>query len=297
MAERIRKIQLPKTRKRYGHLLQRTPKSLKLVKKQCFILLGIIMSLFLFESCKNINSNILFKIPKNSDFKYDSIPLVPQENFRLAPGDRFSFIFGTNNGENIVLNLSGIGNQVSGQQQKQQQQVLRNNGQNQMNYLVRQDGTANLPLLGLITVAGKTIVQLETEIKNQLSNNYVNPFVQIRVTNQRVIIFPGKGDAQVVSIQNANTSLLEALALAGGIRDEGRANSIKLMRKTKKGREIYKVDLSTIEGLRNAQMIVQSNDYIYVDFKPRWASSFLVEITPWLSVMTTALLTWSIIRP
>ena len=257
------------------------------------------MSLFLFESCKNINSNILFKIPKGSDFKYDSIPLVPQEDFKLAPGDRFSFIFGTNDGENIVLNLSGVGNQVSGtnQQQQQQQRLYQNNSQNQINYLVRQDGTANLPLLGLIPVAGKTIVQLEIEIKSQLSDNYVNPFVQIRVTNQRVIIFPGKGDAQVVQIQNANTSLLEAIALAGGIRDEGRANSIKLMRKTKKGREIYKIDLSTIEGLRNAQMIVQSNDYIYVDFKPRWASSFLVEITPWLSVMTTALLTWSIIRP
>ena len=86
--------------------------------------------------------------------------------------------------------------------------------------------------------------------------------------------------------------------MAGGIRDEGRANSIKLMRKTNKGkREIYKIDLSTIDGLKNAQMIVQSNDYIYVDFKPRIASSFLTEITPWLSVMSTALLTYSIFRP
>jgi polysaccharide export outer membrane protein len=300
MAERLREIQLPKTRKRYGLLLPRTPKSIKLVRKQLFILCCITASLFLFESCKNINSNILFRIPKKSDFKYDSIPLIPQEDFRLAPGDRFNFVFGTNNGENIVLNLSGVNNQITGtnqQQQQQQQQMLRNNGQNQMNYLVRQDGKSNLPLLGVVEVAGKTIVQLEEEIKSQLSDNYVNPFVQIRVTNQRVIIFPGKGDAEVVQIQNANTSLLEAIALAGGIRDEGRANSIKLMRKTRNGREIYKIDLSTIKGLRNAQMIVQSNDYIYVDFKPRWATSFLVEITPWLSVMTTALLTWSIIRP
>ena len=50
-------------------------------------------------------------------------------------------------------------------------------------------------------------------------------------------------------------------------------------------------------GLKNAQMIVQSNDYIYVDFKPRFASSFLTEITPWLSLLTTALLTYSILVP
>ena len=260
------------------------------------LVIGTISAVFIlvsFQSCRNINSNILFKIPKGSDFKYDSIPLVPQEDFRLAPGDRFSFIFGTNDGENIVLSLSGVQNQIGSGSNIN----TRNNLQNQMNYLVRQDGTANLPLLGLIPVAGKTIVQMENEIKDKLSANYVNPFVQIRVTNQRVIIFPGKGDAQVVQIQNANTSLLEAIALAGGVRDEGRANSIKLMRKTKKGREIYKIDLSTINGLRNAQMIVQSNDYIYVDFKPRLATSLFVEISPWLSVMTTALLTWNIIRP
>ena len=38
-------------------------------------------------------------------------------------------------------------------------------------------------------------------------------------------------------------------------------------------------------------------DYIYVDFKPRFASAFLKEVTPWLSLLTTALLTYSIITP
>ena len=247
-------------------------------------------------SCGNINSNILFKIPRGADFQYDSIPLVPEENFKLAPGDRFSFIFGTNNGEKIILNQSGVDNNVL----SDNNQMISNmqNRQNAMTYLVRQDGTSNLPVLGVIPVSGKTIVELEEEIRILLSENYINPFVQIRVTNQRVIIFPGKGDAQVVGISNANTSLLEAIALAGGIRDEGRANSIKLMRKTNQGkREIYKIDLSTIDGLKNAQMIVQSNDYIYVDFKPRFASSFLSEVTPWLSVLSTAIITYSIFRP
>ena len=249
------------------------------------------------SSCRNINSNILFKIPKGDDFKYDSIPLVPEENFKLAPGDRFSFVFSTNNGEKIILSQSGVDN-TSMESGSNSRNFQVNNSRNVMTYLVRQDGTSNLPLLGSISVAEKTIVELEEEIRLLLSENYINPFVQIRVTNQRVIIFPGKGDAQVIGISNANTSLLEAIAMAGGIRDEGRANSIKLMRKTKTGkREIYKIDLSTIDGLNHAQMIVQSNDYIYVDFKPRFASAFLAEVTPWLSLLTTALLTYSIIIP
>ena len=261
-----------------------------------FLFSLLILTSILSTSCGNINSNILFKIPKGADFKYDSIPLTPEQDFKLSPGDRFSFIFGTNDGEKIILSQSGLNNSVSGGQVNLANQIQ--NRQNQLTYLVRQDGSTNLPVIGVIFVSGKTIVELEEEIRILLSENYINPFVQIRVTNQRVIIFPGKGDAQVVGISNANTSLLEVIALAGGIRDEGRANSIKLMRKINKGkREIYKIDLSTINGLRDAQMIVQSNDYIYVDFKPRFASSFLSEVTPWLSLLTTALLTYSIISP
>lgn len=261
-----------------------------------FIFVGI--SIILLNSCANFNSNILFKIPKKSSFAYDSIPLVPEEDFRLAPGDRFRFLFGTNNGEKIILNQSGVSSQSLKDQSNSQMRMQMQNQNNQITYLVRQDGKANLPLLGDIVVAGKTILALENEIKTLLSENYIAPFVQIRVTNQRVIIFPGKGDAQVVGLSNANTSLLEVIALAGGIREEARSNSIKLMRKiSPTKREIYKIDLSTIEGLKDAQMIVQSNDYIYIDFKSRLASSILQEIGPWLNLMTTGLLTYSIITP
>ena len=246
-------------------------------------------------SCRNINSNILFKIPKGADFKYDSIPLEPKEDYKLGTGDRFNFIFGTNEGEKIIFNQSGVINSEVGGIQNQNMGIQQN--RNSLNYLIRQDGTANLPLLGKIPVAGKTIIELEDTLKILLAKNYVNPFVMIRLINQRVIVFPGKGDAEVVYLQNTNTSLLETIAMAGGIRDEGRANSIKLMRKSKNGREIYKIDLSTIKGLREAEMIVQSNDYIYVDFKPRFASSFITEVTPWLSLLTTALLTYSILIP
>jgi polysaccharide export outer membrane protein len=265
-----------------------------MIKRVLYVFSFVVVSSILLSSCRNINSNILFKIPKGDSFKYDSIPLEPKEDYKLGTGDRFNFVFGTNNGERIIFNQSGVNlegvTNISFQQNNQQNQYA-------ISYLIRQDGTVNLPLIGVLQVEGKTIIELENELKVLLAKNYLNPFVLIRMINQRVIVFPGKGDAQVVYLQNTNTSLLEAIAMAGGIRDEGRANSIKLMRKTSGGRQIYKIDLSTIEGLQHAEMIVQSNDYIYVDFKPRLASSLLTEVAPWLSIITTAVLTYSILAP
>ena len=252
------------------------------------LLFAIIPALIFLSSCANINSNILFKIPKGDKFVFDSIPLTPNEDYKLGTGDRFNFLFGTNDGEKIIFNQSGVENNMGN---------IQNQNRFAISYLVRQDGTVNLPLLGIVNIEGKSIIEVEDVLVALLSKNYLNPFVKITLINQRVIIFPGKGDAKVVYLVNTNTSLLEALAMAGGINESGRSNSIKLMRKTSHGREIYKIDLSTISGLKEAEMIVQSNDYIYVDFKPRIASAFLNEITPWLSVLTTALLTYNIFNP
>ncbi len=231
----------------------------------------------------------MFKIPKGENFQYDSIPLKPTEDYVIGPGDRFTFFFSTNNGERIVSGMSGI-NGTDGQI------FNRNNQQLLQDYQVRRDGTAELPLIGIINVRGFTTIQLEDTLTELLSKNYINPFVQIRLSNQRIIIFPGRGQAQVVNLNNVNTTLLEVIALAGGLSNDARANSIKLIRKYKNKREIYKIDLSTINGLKQAEMIVQSNDYIYVDVKPRLASSVLTEISPWLAMLTTSLALFTLIQ-
>jgi polysaccharide export outer membrane protein len=163
--------------------------------------------------------------------------------------------------------------------------------------LVRQDGKSNLPLVGEVYVNGLTLIQLEDTISRILSKNFINPFVQIKLSNQRVFFFGDRGNAQVVYLQNTNTSLIEVIALAGGISENAKANSIKVMRRAKNGkREIYKIDLSTINGLSQAEMIVQGNDFIYVDYKPRVGSIIFREVGPWLALTSTTLAFISILR-
>ena len=246
-----------------------------------------LMVVLLLQSCnawKNINSNQMFKTPKDGTFKFDSLQMEPANEYKIGPGDRFFFFFSTNNGERIINSLSGVSSENT------QNQGMMQNSQNRMDYLVRSDGTAEIPVVGEYSVAGLTVAQLEDSLTIILSKQFQSPFVQIRLSNQRVIVFPGRGQAQVVYLQNVNTSLLEVIAMAGGISDDGFSNSIKVMRQNKSGkRSIFKIDLSTIEGLKAAEMIVQSNDYIYVDYKPRVASGILTEIAPWISLISTSL--------
>lgn len=224
----------------------------------------------------------MFKTPKDGSFKFDSLQMEPSEDYKIGVGDRFMFYFSTNNGERIINGLSGVAG-TNGQ-------VFMQNNQNMIDYLVRRDGTVELPVIGIYKVEGLSVIQLEDSLTKILSKQFQNPFVQIRLSNQRVIVFPGRGQAQVVYLTNINTTLLEVIAMAGGLGNDSYSNSIKIMRKNKSGkRSVFKIDLSTIDGMKQAEMIVQSNDYIYIDYKPRIASGILTEVAPWISLVSTSL--------
>jgi polysaccharide export outer membrane protein len=247
-------------------------------------LFGILIVFALLTSC-GVNSNMMFKEPVKDEkaVNSDSIPLIPSGEYTISVNDNLTFTLSTNEGAQIIEGISGIGSVKGGQAQGQ--------NRNMMGYLVRKDGKVELPVVGKIHVEGLTIEQCEDTLENIFSEEYIDPFVQVRVTNRRAIIFPGSGsDAKVVSLDNPNTTLMEVIANAGGIPDRGKANSIKIMRKLETGeREIYRVDLSKIEGLKFADMIIQSNDYIYVDPRPELAKEIRDEIVPVFSLFSTVL--------
>lgn len=248
----------------------------KLKTLRFFLLLGT-LALF-FGSC-NINKNLMFKTPKDAIVKKDSIPLQPATEYTISKDDRFSFQLYTNNGEKIVDNMTGLSENAT--------------TKTTIEYLVRTNGTADLPILGTVQVAGLTVKKLEDTLAFQYAskNGYNDPFVQVKLTNQRVIVFPGSGaDAKVVALQNNNTTLMEVIALAGGIADRGRADRVKLMRVVGTQRIVYEMDLSTIDGLKYADLIVQANDYIYVEPSEQVGKEFVESAAPIVSLFSSALI-------
>lgn len=203
--------------------------------------------------------------------------MKPFEEYKISADDKITFSLTTKNGTRIIEDLSGISE-------------IPRNLQDELEYLVRKDGTAKLPIIGNVPVVGLTVSECEDTLEARYAKQYQDPFVQLRVTNQRVIVFPGNGsDAKVIPLVNANTTLMEALAQAGGITDRGKASSIKLMRKVNGERVVYNIDLSTIEGLRFVDMVVQANDYIYVEPTPELSKEIAEDIVPIVSLLSSAI--------
>ena len=237
--------------------------------------------IFLLSNCA-INSNLMFKIPKGDSVSADSIPLAPKEDYRISVDDKISFTLSTNNGKKIVEGISGVGDAKGGAGAGQ-------------DYLVRKSGFAELPVIGEVLLEGLTIAQCEDSLEMHFADQYQDPFVQVKVTNQRVIVFPGNGSgAMVVPLLNNNTTLMEAIAQAGGITERGKARSIKLMRREGDERKVYTIDLSTIEGLKYADVIVQGNDYIYIEPNAELTKGILKEAAPIISIFSSALLIFTV---
>jgi polysaccharide biosynthesis/export protein len=223
----------------------------------------------------------MLKTDKN--YPFDVPPENAPSNYKIAPNDIIEFRLYANNGFIVVDNGSN-------------NDVVRNS-RIEINYNVLPDGSVRLPLLDTVRIVDQTIREIEFKLEQRYSEYYVNPFIQIQVVNKRVVVFPGSGsDARVITLTNNNTTLMEALALAGGIPDRGRASRVKLMRKSGKERKVYLIDLSTIDGLKYTDLIVQANDYIYVEPAPRLGREILTEIAPYISLLSSAIVVYSVFQ-
>jgi polysaccharide export outer membrane protein len=166
-----------------------------------------------------------------------------------------------------------------------------------LDYVVTRDGTCKLPLIGRVKLAGLSVREATEYLEQIYADYYVKPFVNLSITNKRVIVFPGNGGvAKVLNLTNNNTTVIEALALTGGIAEDGKAYKVKLIRNQDNEKpKVYIMDLSKIEGLAAGNSVVLAHDIIYVEPRYRLARTLVGEITPIISLITSAFLIYSLV--
>jgi len=244
----------------------------------------IVFSLMMFiTSCKVFRSNLMLKTPKN--FSYDQLnDSLTGKDYKIAVNDAIVYRVFTNNGYKLI-DLATQSNAIF---------------RNDVDVIVESDGCVKMPVLGRIKVAGLTIREAEKLLEERYDTLYVDPFISLRITNKRIIIFPGNGgQAKVLTLSNNNTTLMEAIAYAGGIVEDGKAYKVKLIRNNAgfgQKPAVYLIDLSTIDGIANGNSIVQAGDIIYVEPRYRPLSTFNREFTPIVTLLSSVLILYQFSR-
>ena len=231
-----------------------------------------------------IHRDIMFKTP--NDHVFDVVVDSAVNRVRVQPNDVIQFRLFANDGFKMIDLISEGG---------------RDNtlmSRTFFSYYVEYDGTVKLPLIGRIPLIGYTLREAEALLEEKYSQFYNHPFVQLNITNRRVVVFPGGGgDAKVVPLEQNNTTLLEVLAQTGGMSKRGDAHKVKVFRVDPSGkRKVYQFDMSDISGLQYADMVMQGDDVVYVQPTPQIATEALQDLVPVVTLLTTILLAVSIFR-
>ncbi|MEL6534702.1 MAG: polysaccharide biosynthesis/export family protein [Bacteroidota bacterium] len=198
--------------------------------------------------------------------------------YKLQPYDQFSFQIYTGNGERIVdpdFELTQeIG--INIQQQFRPDPI----------YEIQADSTVRLPMVGALPVGGLTQQETELKIQEAFSNFYTDVYATITLTSQRVILL-GAIEASVVPLPFEGMTVMEVLALAGGLSPVSRAHNIRLIRGPYDNPQVSILNLNTIAGLKEANVYLQPGDIIYVEPRPQTFQNGLRDIAPVLNLVTS----------
>lgn len=237
--------------------------------RQIYLLcLFFIMVLMFTPSCKLIYPGLMFQQGKYQSFELQE-KLVDQ--YVIQPFDQLSIAVYSRDGFRLIdvlgsggqsINIGAGGNNLA--------------GRGGVDLIVDKDGYLRIPVIGELNVKGYTETELERLIAERMSAFIVSPFVEARVTNRRCFLFNGFS-ASVVSLNNVPTSLFEVIARSGGVGQNIKAYKIKIIRGNFNNPQIYIIDISTIEGMQKANLIVQSNDIIYLEPRRQYIRDILRE--------------------
>ncbi len=239
------------------------------------VCLLLIFVSFLASSCQVLFPNYLLR--EDRKYSYTELVDTAANAQTLMPGDIITFQLGTREGYGFIDVFERVG--ISGGQ---------NQGQNvRISYPVRPDGIADFPLVGELNVLGMTRIQLQELLEEKYSVVYKNPFILLTVTNRRAFVFIGRGNAQVINLPTENTTLIEVIALAGGLSADAKAHKVRVIRGNYENPMIKRINLATISGLKDADMVIQPYDLIVVEPTTQLAPELLRQITPVLTLVTT----------
>jgi len=182
-------------------------------------------------------------------------PTVTKENVGTEPSD-------INQEKAVVVSefILGVGDEV-------ELAVYRHDDLNKK-VRIPPDGTNTFPLIGEIKTNGTSIHQLREKIKESLSVYLVDPQVSLEITSfkgQKIFILGEVHNPGVYQIDTP-TTIIEAIAKAGGYTLDGKYNSVVLIRGGPEKPALKRLDLKKTftTGDLSQNVLLKSGDVVYV---------------------------------
>ena len=131
-------------------------------------------------------------------------------------------------------------------------------------YLVGDDNTINLPLIGSISTSGFNTSSLSEQIVSKLSPYINNPSVNVRILNFRVSILGEVKMPGTYTFLEERVSIPQAIGQAGDLTINGDRNNILLIRDSDGNKVSQFIDLTKSDFINTSNYYLKQNDVLYI---------------------------------
>ncbi|NRB60094.1 MAG: polysaccharide biosynthesis/export family protein [Winogradskyella sp.] len=160
-------------------------------------------------------------------------------------------------------------------------------------YLVSLNNTIDFPVLGEISVANKTTIQLAQHLKDRLEaeGHLTEANINVRLINAKFTILGEVNQPGTYNFTEQNITLLQALGYAGDLTINGTREDILLSREVDGVRKVTHIDLTNADFMNSEYYFIKPNDMIVVNQnEPRVKQAgFISNVSTVLTIASLAL--------
>lgn len=167
-------------------------------------------------------------------------------------------------------------------------------------YLVNNDGYITFPVLGRVSVLGKTHAELAAEIEQRLvsEGHVLDAVVTVKLLNFKVsvlgeVVRPGQIEAS-----GERLTIFEAISMVGDLTIYGLRTNVSVIREENGQRTIGQLDLTSKDVFNSPYYYLHQNDVVYVEPNVKRKRNaerdpmILTYISTGLSVLSMGLSAW-----
>jgi polysaccharide export outer membrane protein len=161
-------------------------------------------------------------------------------------------------------------------------------------YSVNDSGFVSFPLIGDVEVKNFTINEIQQILQSEVDEYIKNAVVIVKLVNFRITMIgefkqPGK-----YLVYQDDITIFQAIAMAGDLTDFAKRDRIVLIRQTKEGSLMERLDLNDKFILESDYFYLMPNDIVYAE--PIRGKQFVFSTFPYaliISMITLGVVLWS----
>lgn len=214
----------------------------------------------LLASCSTTKKITYFQDMQHGDTK--SVTTL-ESKIKMKPGDKLAIVVNSKDPEltmlfNITIPNRQFGSEGTGS-------TGNNNGV--ATYIVDSYGNIDFPVIGEISIEGKTREEVADLIKKELIDRglVLDPHVTVEYANQQITVLGEVNQPGKKSINRDAITIIDAIAMAGDLKIEGVRNNVTVIRQENGNQKVYEIDLTSAEDIYSSPAYyLQQNDIVYV---------------------------------